>query len=186
MTHQFYIELEKSSPLVWRRITLPSTLSLYKFHLAIQGALGWKNSHLFEFILGTRPATTRYGPPNPSDPDPELIDARKIAVNTVFTADGQLSRYLYDFGDYWMHGVTLEKITPEDTPSPRCLDGAAACPPEDVGGIHGYEDMLEAMAIPGTKEANHYRKWLRLPKDAHWDSAFFDLAAANRRLALLK
>ena len=31
---------------------------------------------------------------------------------------------------------------------PYCLDGANACPPEDVGGGPDYAEFLEAMADP--------------------------------------
>lgn len=42
-------------------------------------------------------------------------------------------RYTYDFGDDWRHTVEAEEIVPADEGSyPRCVDGAAACPPEDV------------------------------------------------------
>ncbi len=57
--------------------------------------------------------------------------------------------YLYDFGDDWHHTVEIE-----NTPDPRsparahaiCIDGARARPPEDVGGLGGYETFLATMA----------------------------------------
>jgi hypothetical protein len=55
------------------------------------------------------------------------------------------------------------------------LDGRRACPPEDSGGIHGYHELLEAMADPSGAA-----DWLRqrvdwLPEDFEPDE--FDLAA---------
>ena len=51
--------------------------------------------------------------------------------------------YVYDFGDNWEHEVVLEKIIPANDPLkiPICLDGARHCPPEDVGGVSGYEEL---------------------------------------------
>ena len=54
--------------------------------------------------------------------------------------------YEYDFGDSWQHEIVLEKILePEPNVAyPRCIEGARACPPEDVGGIWGYADFLDS------------------------------------------
>jgi hypothetical protein len=49
MIYQFYIELQESDPLVWRRIVVPADYTFYQLHKAIQGAFGWENSHLFQF-----------------------------------------------------------------------------------------------------------------------------------------
>jgi len=43
------IELGESDPLVWRRIVVPADYNLYQLHMAVQGAFGWENSHLFQF-----------------------------------------------------------------------------------------------------------------------------------------
>ena len=31
---------------------------------------------------------------------------------------------------------------------PVCIDGARACPPEDCGGIYGYENVLTVLSDP--------------------------------------
>jgi len=36
----------------------------------------------------------------------------------------------------------------------ECIDGARACPPEDCGGVWGYEDLLQALKDPSTKAMN--------------------------------
>jgi hypothetical protein len=45
---------------------------------------------------------------------------------------------------------------------PYCLGGEGACPPEDVGGMHGYQEMLEAFKKSTSKETKEYRQWLGL------------------------
>ena len=55
-------------------------------------------------------------------------------------------RYLYDFGDGWLHRITIEKrlpSAPQRVPA-VLIDGARACPPEDCGGIPGYQRSLAA------------------------------------------
>jgi hypothetical protein len=185
MSYRFYIELEASRPLVWRRIVVPKNYNLYKLHLGIQGAFGWENCHLFEFCEQTAAAGTRFGIPDGFDPDPEVLDAKKAKVSKLFREEGQKSIYIYDFGDYWKHWITLEKVDSEDLVRPYCLDGAGACPPEDVGGMYGYREMLEAFGRPESKEAKDYREWLGLSEREIWDAVFCSVREVNRRLCLL-
>jgi hypothetical protein len=51
--------------------------------MAIQGAFGWENSHLFEFIERQSPRATRYGVPSAEDPDEDntaLFDDKKKLI----------------------------------------------------------------------------------------------------------
>lgn len=55
-----------------------------------------------------------------------------------------------DYGDNWEHEIELEKIS-EPKPItfyPVCLDGERAYPPEDVGGVTGYADLLGIIQDP--------------------------------------
>ena len=74
------------------------------------------------------------------------------------------AEYTYDFGDDWEHIVTLEKILPRDkgVEYPRCFQGKRACPPEDCGGIWGYEEICQ-----GKSEFQDYYK--------DFDSEYFDV-----------
>ena len=58
--------------------------------------------------------------------------------------------YEYDFGDSWEHEIIVEKILPLEKGLHYlcCMDGKRACPPEDVGGVWGYQDFMEAMRDP--------------------------------------
>lgn len=59
-----------------------------------------------------------------------------------------------------------------------CLDGANACPPEDVGGSRGYEHLLAVLADPSHEEHEHLSGWVGGP----FDPTAFDLALVNARL----
>lgn len=87
--------------------------------------------------------------------------------------------YEYDFGDSWEHEIVVEKALPveEGVLYPRCLAGKRACPPEDVGGVWGYGDLL--MAIKDPTHPEHREMLDRVDED--FDPAAFDPADGNRR-----
>ena len=131
-------------PPIWRRIQVPSTLLLCCLHDAFQAVMGWTDSHLHQFEKDVK----NWGvPENDEFGDLELIDEGKVPVGRVLKTEGDSMVYLYDFGDSWRHEVVLEKIVPVDAPPPNpvCLDGKRRCPPEDVGGVSGYQEFLEVI-----------------------------------------
>ena len=48
-TYQVKITLRDSKPSIWRRVLIPSDMSLPDFHKVIQTTMGWTNSHLHHF-----------------------------------------------------------------------------------------------------------------------------------------
>ena len=79
--------------------------------------------------------------------------------------------YEYDFGDCWEHTVVLEKILAAESGEtyPRCIAGKRACPPEDSGGIPGYEEKLEILKHPGSKYYKEIRDWMGDFDPEHFD-----------------
>ena len=43
---------------------------------------------------------------------------------------------------------------------PVCLEGERACPPEDCGGVWGYDDLLEAIRNPKHEEHESMLEWI--------------------------
>ena len=88
-------------------------------------------------------------------------------------------------GDSWEHAIVLEKRLPVDPnlKYPACLGGERACPPEDCGGIWGYQDLLEILADP--RHAGHAAllEWLGLGAAAELDPAHFDPGEVNESLS---
>ena len=66
------ITLDDVKPAVLRRIEVPVTIPLDRLHLAIQAAMGWTNSHLYEIRAGD----VGWGVPD-SDADHGPLNARK-------------------------------------------------------------------------------------------------------------
>ncbi len=186
--YQLKITLRRSSPPIWRRIQVPADIRLDMLHTVIQGVMGWSDYHLHEFTDNVRDRrnSPRYGVPEPEALFglPEMQDERKFRLNQLLTAPKQKIVYEYDFGDSWEHDVLLEKILPPDPDAryPRCIKGARACPPEDVGGVWGYQGFLEAMADPQHEEHEQYVEWI----GDTFDPEAFDVDAVNRRLQLAR
>ena len=140
--HQFLIVLTGTDPLVWRRIQVPEGYSFWDLHVAIQDAMGWQDCHLHEFTVvhPGRQQVVQIGLPDQDFPrERPTLEGWKISVADYFTWGSTPGRYSYDFGDDWQHVLSYEGTWPaEDSERyPRCLSGAAACPPEDCGGITG-------------------------------------------------
>ncbi|PYE26367.1 pRiA4b ORF-3-like protein [Paraburkholderia silvatlantica] len=92
--------------------------------------------------------------------------------------------YIYDYGDDWRHRIKVEKALAPDPHMcwPLCLDGQNACPPEDVGGVPGYADFLQATSDPGHEEHDHFLTWC----GGGFDPTAFDIVLANQRLSEVK
>ena len=63
-------------------------------------------------------------------------------------------------------------------PDAVCIDGQNACPPEDCGGIGGYERFREVLADPTDEEHEHYTEWI----GGTFDPERFDLVVVNAAL----
>ncbi len=113
------------------------------------------------------------------DPEEER-DEQQTTVFVALRGGVRSFTYEYDLGDSWVHQVVVERTasSPLSLKHAVCLDGQYACPPEDVGGVPGYELFLKALADPAHEEHDSYLDWVGYP----FDPAAFDLAAANAAL----
>jgi hypothetical protein len=163
---QFKITLEGITPAIWRRIQVPETYSFWDLHVAIQDAMGWLDYHLHVFRIRRKHAraATEIGVPDEYafEGVPEIHPGWEIPISDYFNDVGATADYEYDFGDDWRHKILLESISLREMGQkyPRCIDGAQACPPEDCGGVHGYQRMLEVLSDPDDEEHSEMLAWL--------------------------
>lgn len=150
MAIQFKIQIRDiKKPPVWRRIVIPGNFTFHDLHNTIQSAFGWWDEHLYQFQR--HPFDGGWTVKEPDDEDdnwgerPE--DARETNVLSFIQHMGlEKFVYVYDFGDSWVHDITVEKIDHDaNLDHPVCLAGKGACPPEDCGGPWGYEELKEEM-----------------------------------------
>lgn len=176
-TMQLKVELLGSQPPIWRRLLAAKDTPLSLFHEILQISMGWANEHLYEFIAGGK----RYGEPDPEFDSPDALDDEDYSLGDVLKRAKSSMIYIYDFGDSWEHKIILEKSLPDD-PSvelPVLLEAAGACPPEDVGGVWGYSNVLEVLKDPKHEEYEDTLEWV----GEDFDPKVFDMAEANEMLA---
>lgn len=178
MIYQFKITLKDVMPPIWRRFQADSSITFDQLHKTIQIVMGWEDYHLYEFDFGKR-AILLPDPEFPSDRRKEL-HAKKEKVVQHFTEEGQAVDYIYDYGDFWVHELVLEKILPEEDNSQFliCLDGKRNGPPEDCGGVYGYQQIVESLTIPNHPDYEEHAAWL----EDGFDPEHFDKAEVNERL----
>jgi len=161
--YQFKIVLKKTKPPIWRRIQVQESYNFGDLHVAIQNAMGWNDSHLHQFDVINPETGVLDSIGSPSEDDfVQIIPEDTAQIAGYFQAPKDKARYVYDFGDNWEHQITLEKIPPEDPESmyPKCIAGKRACPPDDAGGVGGYENLLQIAANPNHPEYEETVDWL--------------------------
>jgi hypothetical protein len=176
------VTLDDVEPAVRRRLAVPAGIKLDRLHLALQAALGWTNSHLWEIRVGE----ASWGVPDPDWPDGPG-DARKETLAGVL-ADTRVKalNYLYDFGDGWEHTVKVERFEDADPSEryPKLIEASGRCPPEDVGGPPGYEECLAAIADPNDERHKEVMEWWPEGFDDPKTAPFPALSAMVMGLAL--
>jgi hypothetical protein len=178
--YQFRITLLDAPRPIWRRIRVRDG-TLDNLHEQIQTAMGWTNSHLHHFRIGG----ALYGDPllmGENFGEMAYRDSTTTLLSAILPRDGtpMLFEYEYDFGDGWRHEVSAEGRPPAEAKEryPACLEGEGACPPEDVGGVWGYADFLEAIADPDHEQHDELLHWA----GGKFDPEAFSPAAATRRM----
>jgi len=175
--YQLKVTLDNVKPPVWRRLVVAENTDLFSLHEIIQAAMGWQNYHLHMFTI----AGQIYGDPQDDEyGDLDTKNETRYRLNKLGLTEKAKFKYEYDFGDGWQHTILVEKILPAEkgVHYPLCLTGKRACPPEDVGGIWGYANFLEALTNPKHDEHTEYLEWI----GGAFDPEAFDLDNVNQGL----
>jgi hypothetical protein len=179
--YQLKITLKDIRPPIWRRVQVRSDVNLEHLHWLIQQAMGWTNSHLHSFTI----CGIDYGEPMPDLGFDEmgLREERSVKLSKVISGEGFKFLYLYDFGDSWEHEILVEKVLPADpdTSYPVCIKAKRACPPEDCGGVWGYQNFLEAIQSADHPEHEEMLEWV----GGFFDPEDAELDEVNRLLKMM-
>ncbi len=179
--YQINVTLTDLQPPIWRRIQVRSDTTLARLHGVLQAVMGWEDAHLHQFVIREK----YYGVPDEKELGPHKTrDERKYKLSELVAGVSASFAYTYDFGDNWEHILEIEKTFPPDKSVryPVCVAGAHACPPEDVGGILGYENFREAIRDPQHPDHNELSEWV----GGSFDPEAFDLDEVNRLLRAMR
>ena len=171
-------------PLVWRRVIVPNHWAFASLHRYLQWVMGWQDSHAHEFQVGERVAAPEWWIQELADSGStaHCVDERRLSVGAVATELGVAGvfAYRYDMGDGWEHRLIVEAPpvawVPHELVLPVCTAGENACPPEDVGGPHGYEHFLASLADERSEAHVEMLRWI----GGVFDPKGFDLNRINR------
>jgi hypothetical protein len=178
--YQLKITLHEIRPPIFRQVQVPGRVRLCCLHDVFQVVMGWTNSHLHQFEKDG----AYYAVPDDEAHGIDIIDEDSVSLDNVLCAEGDSMLYLYDFGDSWRHDVILEKKLPADGAAmrPVCIAGERRCPPEEVGGVPGYDHFLDVIFNPAHEEYEQLVAWF----GGRFQPEEFDLAAVNRRLSRMR
>jgi hypothetical protein len=150
------IELKEVVPLVWRRVLVPNNWTLAALHSYLQWVMGWTDSHAHEFEIGAGLVA----------PDWWIREAWSEEEANRYRDERQVSV-----------AAVVEELGPAgEFPLPVCVAGENACPPEDVGGPHGYAEFLRALGERRHERHEDMTRWI----GGVFDPKGFDLNWINR------
>ncbi len=181
--YQFKVTLCDAPP-IWRRLVVPSSFTFSDLHIIIQDAMGWMDSHLHEFEV-INPLTGRQEiigiPDNKFTWESEIIAGEKRRISDIFSLKNNKAKYLYDYGDSWVHTIEVENVAPinRNAKYPQCKLSEGACPPEDCGGISEYKFLLENIETKGNDTIDFWRNRLRYNSYQIRDIVFRTLPSRN-------
>ncbi len=185
------VVLENMPHEVSRKILVPQNINMMQLHYTIQLALGWTFSHMFQFCDKKWKSSiiASYG----QDYDYDIIDVEETPADLVKLQDEFIEKrgakpfwYWYDFGDDWWHKISFVKPGKKDLEifigAPKCVEAIGACPPEDVGGSHGYDQFLEIINDPKHPEYRDFRVWAGIPAGTEYITDYVDIQLINAYL----
>lgn len=131
---------------VERWLVLPERIMLEDFHDAIQAAFGWEHSHLWQFK--TKNGYTYQIPDDDysvrmlrllrNQPGP--MDASRYRLCDLLPKRGATAKYIYDFGDNWVHLIT--RMAPPKEAKTMCVKSIGPDCEEDFGGCWRWSAYL--------------------------------------------
>lgn len=148
------VTLDYVEPRVERTLHVPAAIRLDRLHTTLQAAMGWTDTHLYLFETGG----ATWSLPDDEFPNDDLPVHKTTLIEVLEDTGSNTLRYLYDFGDGWEHTLTVcQSLQPEwGYLYPRLIHAIGTCPPEDIGGVPGYQDFLDAIADPNHPEHKSY------------------------------
>ena len=123
---------------VWRRIAIPSTLSLDNLAHTILAAFEFDCDHLYRFEY-TDPFGARVWVEHPWAAEECATDEAQVGALPL--GEGATMTFVFDYGDNWTFDLVLERIGPPgpEVREPRVLEARGTPPPQYGDGDDEWE-----------------------------------------------
>jgi hypothetical protein len=142
--------------------------------------MGWNDSEVHQFLVGkiSYEPTIRTNKPRES----KRFDEHKYKLHTLEDGMRFMFSYIYDAGEGWEHEIHLEKVVPPEKKQshPQLLAGENCCPPEEVGDVHQYNQLVSAFATPGSSDQHTLAE---LSDNPDFDPVSFDIETVRELVA---
>lgn len=176
---------------VCREISVPSDIYVGYLCELLVLSVGWCGTHMHEIVKDgisyqRQSEIERHVDEFNFSPD-SFSDSFSHTLGELLREEGDFFFLRYDFGDDWMHRVTLaarkkyDSVSYDD-PGVEVLSGIGNCPPDDCGGANGYRLLLDVMADPSHEEYDMMKEWLECWGYADFDPEHFNLCECRRRV----
>jgi hypothetical protein len=143
---------------VWRRLMLSEDSNLEALHKAIQSSFGWNNSWIYQFRG-------------------EEILSNSITLKEL--AEKGYPEFIYEYGAKWtVRIILLNRYKANGEKSIRCVTGAGAAPPENIGGPLRFKRIISALS----KRNDFERLSAERELGRNYNPDNFDMEACNRSL----
>jgi hypothetical protein len=106
------ITLSDTYPEVWRDVVVLDSVTFHTLHKVIQLAMGWTDSHLYNFYIDKETLITIPDDDHGYFSNMDVLDASRQRLKNHISRLRKKFRYEYDLGDSWNHTIQVLKVVP--------------------------------------------------------------------------
>lgn len=131
---------------ITRRIRIVGAQTLHDLHKTIHLAFDRVEDEAYEFMFGPPydPETRRFTGSSQQDGEDIPFEARSVRIDTIGLKPGDTFGYLFDFGDEWVHRITVRTVKErkgQEQP-PQVVSRVGDSPPQLPMIEEGWDDDL--------------------------------------------
>jgi hypothetical protein len=144
VVYRLRVVINGVSPLIWRRLLVPTTATIAQLHTILQTVFGWGGEHLHRFVIhGTEYGISYVGGPGFRE------NARRVHLGELGLRPGERFTYEYNFTAGWLADLRVEQIQPLEPGRvcPRCTGGRRAGPPEEWDGSWAFVEQTQPYLV---------------------------------------
>lgn len=150
---------------IWRRIHVEQNYPMDRLSVAIQETMGWGGFHEYSirmFFPGSFVpiAVGNYRYLVKLEARIPVVEAANSRTGSYFLSNHRRALFRYEWDGLnwvWLVDIQVEGVAPHDSKLtyPICVGGEQQPPPEDIGGVAKFDEVMDVIRI---KEHKHYKE----------------------------